>query len=179
LFVLWPARTRIRTWCSNVTLASFLRLPVELIMPDDAQQEPRRILRCPECGRVASVPDYCARPICVHADEPYAPEVWDGDDENGRPIEQSPNEEWRTPGPSTWAEMVPVTVADEQATRQSARAEALRDAAGKLRAFDFTPDMPNASPLRVLDMNAASNRLADFLESLASDNEGKADGNGG
>lgn len=73
-----------------------------------------RHLRCPECGRVASVPEWCARPICVHAWDNNTPEVWDGDDRDGegRPIEWSPNEKFRTPGPDTWAEMVPVEVSD-------------------------------------------------------------------
>lgn len=65
-----------------------------------------RVMRCPECGRVASVPEWCKRPICVHAWNGYAPEIWDGD-EHGDRIEDSPNVDYRTPGPSTWAEMVP------------------------------------------------------------------------
>lgn len=71
-----------------------------------------RVVRCPECGRVASVPEWCSRPICVHAWDGNTPEVWDGDDSNGegRPIEQSPNEKYRTPGPDTWTEMVPVAI---------------------------------------------------------------------
>lgn len=74
-----------------------------------------RVLRCPECGRVASVPEWCARPICVHAWSDCAPEIWDGDDcgvEPGRKIEESPNEDYRTPGPDTWAEMVPLSRED-------------------------------------------------------------------
>lgn len=65
-----------------------------------------RILRCPSCGRVTSVPDWCKRPICVHAWDGYTPEVWDGDEEGGR-IEDVPNEDFRAPGPRTWTEMVP------------------------------------------------------------------------
>jgi hypothetical protein len=67
-----------------------------------------RHMVCPECGRIASVAEWCARPICVHAWDSYAPEIWDGDDSgsDGRPIEWSPNEEWRTPGPDTWAAMI-------------------------------------------------------------------------
>lgn len=69
-----------------------------------------RVLRwCPECGRVASVPEWCKRPICVHAWDGCAPEIWDGDDTDGEghPVEQSPTEAWRTPGPRTWTAMVP------------------------------------------------------------------------
>jgi hypothetical protein len=74
-----------------------------------------RIMGCPECGRVASVPDWCARPICVHAWVDSAPEVWDGDDTNGegRPIERAPHEPYRTPGPNTWTAMQPVVVSYE------------------------------------------------------------------
>lgn len=71
-----------------------------------------RHMRCPECGRVASVASWCRRPICVHAWEGSAPtpEVWDGDDVDGdgRAIERSPNEKMRAPGAGTWAEMVAV-----------------------------------------------------------------------
>lgn len=74
-------------------------------------QEPIRTLRCPRCGRVASVAPWCARPICVHAWENVAPEIWDGDDSdgNGSKIEDSPNEAYRTPG-DTWEEMLPVEI---------------------------------------------------------------------
>lgn len=66
-----------------------------------------RTLICLTCQRVASVPEWCARPICVHAWDGNAPEVWDGDDPGeGRPIEQAPNEKWRRPGPDTWTAMV-------------------------------------------------------------------------
>lgn len=68
-----------------------------------------RIVKCPSCGRVTSVPDWVIRPICVHAWNGNAPEVWDG--ASGY-IEQSPNESFRTPGPNTWMEMQEVT--DEQ-----------------------------------------------------------------
>lgn len=71
-----------------------------------------RILMCPECERVASIGDgYNARPICVHSDAGGggAPEIWDGDDVDGegRTIEMSPAEVYRTPGPNSWSEMVP------------------------------------------------------------------------
>lgn len=67
-----------------------------------------KVYRCPECGRVASVAPWVARPICVHSWSDGTPEVWDGDDDNGegRAIEQAPNEKFRTPGPDTWTEMV-------------------------------------------------------------------------
>lgn len=69
-----------------------------------------RTLECPECQRVASVAPWVARPICVHAWGSKAPEVWDGDDVDGsgRRIEESPERRWRSPGPATWAEMVPL-----------------------------------------------------------------------
>jgi hypothetical protein len=77
-----------------------------------------RIVYCPECRRVASVPEWCSRPICVHAWDGCTPEVWDGDDcgpdEGPRRIEDSPNEAWRTPGPKTWAEMVAFALDDTQ-----------------------------------------------------------------
>jgi hypothetical protein len=68
-----------------------------------------KVVMCPECGRVASTPEWCIRPICVHGWEGCVPEVWDGDDTNGsgRPIEHSPNEAFRMPGPNTWTAMVP------------------------------------------------------------------------
>jgi hypothetical protein len=61
------------------------------------------------------VPEWCARPICVHAWDGNAPEIWDGDDDDGqgRPIEHAPNEDYRTPGPDTWTAMVPASVADD------------------------------------------------------------------
>jgi hypothetical protein len=76
-------------------------------MPDNG---PYVVLFCPECGRVASVPEWCSRPICVHAWDGNAPEIWDGDDTdgNGRAIEQAPHEPGRTPGPDTWTAMVPL-----------------------------------------------------------------------
>lgn len=57
---------------------------------------------------MASVPEWCARPICVHKWDGYVPEIWDGDDTNGvgRKIEQSPDESYRIPGPNTWAQMM-------------------------------------------------------------------------
>lgn len=66
-------------------------------------------MRCPSCGRVSSVAPWYTRPICVHAWDSGTPEIWDGDDTDGdgRAIEQSPNEDWRTPGPRTWTEMEP------------------------------------------------------------------------
>jgi hypothetical protein len=69
-----------------------------------------KVMRCPECGRVASVPGWCARPICVHAWEGCSPEIWDGDDPHGRgrPIEASDTEAYRVPGPHTWAAMVEI-----------------------------------------------------------------------
>lgn len=82
--------------------------------PDEGQ----RVVRCPSCGRVASVPEWCARPICVHAWDGYAPEVWDGDDHDGRRVEDSPYEPFRTAGPNTWMTMLPVAAslpADEEA----------------------------------------------------------------
>lgn len=71
---------------------------------------PGRVYECPECGRVASVPEWVARPVCVHAWCSSTPEVWDGDDADGegRLIELSPHEPFRTPGPNTWTEMVPL-----------------------------------------------------------------------
>lgn len=70
-----------------------------------------RIMRCPECGRVSSVAPWIARPICVHSWDAGIPEIWDGDEtSSGGPIEFSRNEEWRTPGPKTWTEMVPVVI---------------------------------------------------------------------
>ena len=78
-----------------------------------------RHMRCPECGRIASVPDRCKRPICVHAWTGSAPEIWDGDDTNGegRTVEQSPNEPFRSPGPKTWAAMVPARVAFDESQK--------------------------------------------------------------
>lgn len=37
-------------------------------------------------------------------------EIWDGNDVDGdnRPIEWSPNEEFRIPGPDTWTEMIEI-----------------------------------------------------------------------
>jgi hypothetical protein len=61
---------------------------------------------CPECGRVASVPAWVERPICVHAWDGASPEIWDGGGDE-RP-EDAVNEKYRTPGPDTWADMVPV-----------------------------------------------------------------------
>jgi hypothetical protein len=84
-----------------------------------------RTLRCPECSRVASVPDWCNRPICVHDWDGYAPEIWDGKPDDGRPIEESPNEKYRTPGPDTWADMVPV---DERRQSGDCRIERPRNA---------------------------------------------------
>lgn len=68
------------------------------------------VMRCPECGRVASVPEWCKRPICVHAWDGCGPEIWDGDDSgaDGGPVETSPNKEWRSPGPATWTAMEPL-----------------------------------------------------------------------
>lgn len=70
-----------------------------------------RTLRCPDCGRVASVPEWCQRPVCVHAWDGMAPEIWDGNDTNGegRRLEDSPNPGFREPGPTTWSEMVPLS----------------------------------------------------------------------
>lgn len=75
-------------------------------------QEAERQMECPECGRVSSVAPWLTRPICVHSWASGVPEIWDGDDVNGegRPIECSPNENYRVPGPDTWAVMVPVEV---------------------------------------------------------------------
>lgn len=66
-----------------------------------------RTFRCPLCGRISSVAEGIARPICVHAWDGGTPEIWDGDDTDGegRTIEESPNKDYRTPGPNTWAEM--------------------------------------------------------------------------
>jgi hypothetical protein len=71
-----------------------------------------RHMRCPDCGRVASVPDWCSRPICVHTWTGCAPEIWDADDTgaNGGPIELAPNEEYRSPG-KWWAHMEPFDIA--------------------------------------------------------------------
>jgi hypothetical protein len=71
-----------------------------------------RTMRCPTCKRVASVPDWCSRPICLHSwAGSNTPEIWDGDDVDGegRSIEESPNEEYRTPG-KHWSEMHKVLV---------------------------------------------------------------------
>lgn len=67
-----------------------------------------RVMMCMECMRVASVPDWLERPICMHAWDGNTPEVWDGNDADGegRHIEQSPNEKMREPGPRTWSEMI-------------------------------------------------------------------------
>jgi hypothetical protein len=67
-----------------------------------------RTLRCPECQRVASVPDWCERPICMHAWDGMTPEVWDGNNTgfDAGTIEKSRLESMRTPGPRTWSEMV-------------------------------------------------------------------------
>lgn len=75
-----------------------------------------KTLKCPECDRVASVPEWCSRPICVHAWDGLSPEIWDGDDRDGEghPIEWAPNEKYRVPGPDTWAEMVPFTPCGRQ-----------------------------------------------------------------
>jgi hypothetical protein len=73
-----------------------------------------------------------------------------------------------TPDGGGESEMQPVTVAEEQATRQSARAEARAELAAELRALDFSNVEPGCKRFTL--------RLA---ESLASVNEGKADGNGG
>lgn len=82
------------------------------------EREPERVFMCPLCGRVSSVAEYCTRPICVHSWEGNAgcPEVWDGDnvDGEGRGIEQSPQESFRSPGPHTWAEMVPAALGSVQ-----------------------------------------------------------------
>lgn len=66
-------------------------------------------MRCPECGRVASVAPWVKRPICLHTFAANVPEVWDGDDHDGEghPIEWAPNPVYRKPGPRTWTEMVP------------------------------------------------------------------------
>ena len=79
--------------------------------PTPDATERHRTMKCPECGRIASVPDRCNRPICVHVWEGYVPEIWDGDDlsGDGRTIEESPNPDYRKPGPDTWTAMVEVT----------------------------------------------------------------------
>ena len=71
-----------------------------------------RVMICPDCGRVASVAPWCARPICVHSWDGCTPEIWDGNEStsDGLPIERAPNEEMRTPGPSTWTTMLPAVV---------------------------------------------------------------------
>lgn len=71
--------------------------------------------RCGECGRVSSVAEWVKRPICVHAWDAGSPEIWDGDDVDGegRTIEQSPNEDYRVPGATTWIEMTRVYVVAE------------------------------------------------------------------
>jgi hypothetical protein len=77
------------------------------------------IWQCPECKRVASVPEWCARPICVHAWDGNTPEVWNGDDTDGegRPIEWSPNERYRDPGPETWSGMERVYLTEPISSR--------------------------------------------------------------
>jgi hypothetical protein len=88
-------------------------------MPLDGERvtsgsEPRT-MRCPECRRVASVPSWCTRPICVHAWGGCAPEIWNRDDPDVK-LEQSPDPHWREPGPETWVTMVEVVESghDEQ-----------------------------------------------------------------
>lgn len=70
-------------------------------------QESERIMRCPECRRVASIAPWVTRPICVHAWADTVPEVWDGDDAYNGSIESAANLDWRTPGPETWTAMEP------------------------------------------------------------------------
>jgi hypothetical protein len=66
------------------------------------------------------------------------------------------------------------------ATRQSARAEALREAAEKLRdETEWYEGKVPGSHDKQQGYALGFYEAADFLESLASDNEGKADGNGG
>jgi hypothetical protein len=88
--------------------------------PDSPDPDGGRRMECPECGRVATVPPWCKRPICVHDWTGNAPEIWDGDDVDGRggyyPIEASQNADWRTPGPNTWALMVPPPLSDSVRT---------------------------------------------------------------
>jgi len=68
-------------------------------------------MRCPECGRIASVHDDCERPICIHAWDNWVPEIWDANNCGGdgwESIEESPNPLYRVPGPLTWTAMVPL-----------------------------------------------------------------------
>lgn len=65
-------------------------------------------------------------------------------------------------------------LAGEQATRQSARADALRGVLDVLRKRAAAKRL-DGQATAALALDGAVN----FLESLASDNEGKADGNGG
>jgi hypothetical protein len=76
-------------------------------MTQPQRSKPIRHMRCPECGRVSSVPEWVARPICVHAWLDCGPEIWNGDDSDGdgHSIEVSASEKWREPGPGTWTEM--------------------------------------------------------------------------
>jgi len=68
-------------------------------------------MRCPVCGAIATVAEYIKRPICVHVVD-LGPEIWDADDTDGegRRIEESPNEVYRTPGPASWGLMVPLSM---------------------------------------------------------------------
>jgi hypothetical protein len=71
-----------------------------------------------------------------------------------------------------FVEVMPV--ADEQATRQSARAEALREAAEGLR--NHTVQRADDDGCLVpMSPFTSWREAADFLESLATDNEGKAE----
>lgn len=75
----------------------------------EPENKKQRVMRCPECGRIASVAEWIGRPLCVHSWESGTPEIWDGDDP---PIENAVNEAWRSPGPNTWTEMEPYNFAD-------------------------------------------------------------------
>lgn len=63
---------------------------------------------CPECGYVSTVGRFIRRPICLHVlSIEGTPEIWDADDSggHGRRIEDSPQAEYRSPGPR-WQFMV-------------------------------------------------------------------------
>jgi hypothetical protein len=68
--------------------------------------EPRtpdgRVVRCPDCGRVTSVPEWCKKPVCVHDWEGNTPEVWD---DAADPMSESVEPSWRQPG-EHWSYMV-------------------------------------------------------------------------
>lgn len=85
--------------------------------------DPSLTFICPKCGRMTSVPEWCTRPICVHAWDGNTPEIWDGDntDGEGRTIEESLDKTFRVPGTDTWAQMITWTAAVQIAREDNAR----------------------------------------------------------